>query len=119
MQTPTITTVMLGPAVGSMLYFPYGQRVGSLSGFLSSCHGTFHRHHCPLSMTTPESLTTEQKLEQTYRCLRMILEEPWGCTLCDSGVPRDPQRGHQPDCPYAFAIEILERDHQTWKAWKA
>lgn len=40
--------------------------------------------------------------------LRRILAEPYGCSLCDSGVPRNPEKGHQPDCPYSAAREAVE-----------
>lgn len=32
-----------------------------------------------------------------------ILAEPYGCTHCDSGVPRNPEKGHQVGCPYELA----------------
>jgi hypothetical protein len=39
--------------------------------------------------------------------LQGILAEPYGCTLCDSGKPRNPEKGHQPDCPYEAARAAL------------
>jgi hypothetical protein len=32
--------------------------------------------------------------------LEGILAEPFGCSLCDSGVPRNEAKGHQPSCPF-------------------
>jgi hypothetical protein len=41
--------------------------------------------------------------------LQGILAEPYGCTLCDSGTPRNPVKGHQPDCPYEIARAALAK----------
>ena len=41
--------------------------------------------------------------------LQMIFEEPQGCSLCDCGVPRNPKKGHQPDCPYELARLAVEK----------
>jgi hypothetical protein len=52
--------------------------------------------------------------------LQAILAEPYGCSLCDSGTPRNPAKGHQPDCPYEvarLAIEKISREsHITQRA---
>ncbi len=40
--------------------------------------------------------------------LRGLLAEPYGCSLCDSGKPRNPAKGHQPDCPYEIARAAIE-----------
>lgn len=39
--------------------------------------------------------------------LKALLDEPYGCSLCDSGKPRNPAKGHQPDCPYERARSFL------------
>lgn len=36
-----------------------------------------------------------------------LLDEPYGCTLCDAGRPRNPEKGHQPDCAYEAARAAL------------
>ena len=41
--------------------------------------------------------------------LQRILAEPFGCTLCDSGVVRNPDKGHQPDCPWEFARLAIKK----------
>jgi len=41
--------------------------------------------------------------------LQAILAEPYGCSLCDSGIPRNPAKGHQPDCPYELAQLAVEK----------
>lgn len=45
--------------------------------------------------------------EEPLAILREILAEPFGCSLCDSGVPRNPAKGHQPDCPYGRAQVLM------------
>ena len=47
----------------------------------------------------------EKQLEDA---LRGLLAEPYGCTLCDCGKPRNVAKGHQPDCPYEIANKLLE-----------
>ena len=41
--------------------------------------------------------------------LRGVLAEPYGCTLCDSGKPRNAAKGHQPDCPYEAARAAIAK----------
>lgn len=52
----------------------------------------------------PPGHTREQELEAA---LRGLLAEPYGCSLCNSGVSRNPTKGHQPDCPYEIARAVL------------
>lgn len=40
--------------------------------------------------------------------VQAIFRNPYGCTLCDSGIPRNPAKGHQPDCPYEIAHLIVD-----------
>ena len=40
--------------------------------------------------------------------LSNLMLEPHGCSLCDSGVPRNNFKGHQPDCPYVRAVEAMD-----------
>lgn len=40
--------------------------------------------------------------------LSNLMLEPHGCSLCDSGVPRNNAKGHQPDCPYVRAVEAMD-----------
>lgn len=39
--------------------------------------------------------------------LKGIIAEPYGCSLCDSGKPRNKSKGHQPDCPFEMARAAL------------
>lgn len=39
--------------------------------------------------------------------LLRVLVEPHGCSLCDSGTPRNPDKGHQPDCPFESAWTMI------------
>jgi hypothetical protein len=50
----------------------------------------------------------EQRTE-LLTALQGLLNEPYGCTLCDSGKPRDPAKGHQPDCPYEAARAMIAK----------
>lgn len=50
----------------------------------------------------------EAALAATRGALSNLLLEPYGCQLCDSGVPRDNSKGHQPECPYVRAVEAMD-----------
>jgi hypothetical protein len=50
-----------------------------------------------------------RELHEISNAVRRIFDEPFGCSLCDSGVPRNPAKGHQPGCPYELARLALER----------
>lgn len=54
-----------------------------------------------------ECIAQRKRADRAYAALRAILAEPHGCSLCDSGVPRNPAKGHQPDCPYEMARAVL------------
>jgi predicted nucleic acid-binding protein len=43
------------------------------------------------------------RLSRAVEALKALLKEPHGCSLCDSWNPRNPAKGHQPDCPYELA----------------
>lgn len=47
-------------------------------------------------------------LMQARGALSSLMLEPHGCSLCDSGVPRNNFKGHQPDCPYVRAVEAMD-----------
>jgi hypothetical protein len=48
-----------------------------------------------------------QALQEAKEAFGKIFAEPYGCTLCDSGVPRNKEKGHQPDCPFEVARAAL------------
>lgn len=50
-----------------------------------------------------------REIHELANAIRRILDEPYGCSLCDSGVMRNPAKGHQPDCPYELARLAYER----------
>lgn len=39
--------------------------------------------------------------------LQGLLDEPYGCPLCDAGRVLNPAKGHWPDCPYEIARVVL------------
>ena len=43
------------------------------------------------------------------QAVQAIFHEPQGCSLCDAGVPRNSEKGHQPDCPYYLAQQAMEK----------
>lgn len=50
-----------------------------------------------------------RELHELTNAVKRILAEPYGCSLCDSGVPRNLEKGHQPDCPYELARLAIQR----------
>jgi len=40
---------------------------------------------------------------EMLEALKAIFREPYGCPFCDSGILRNPQKGHEPDCPFELA----------------
>lgn len=57
---------------------------------------------------TPEQMT----FEGAVVALQALIDEPYGCTLCDCGRPRNPAKGHQPDCPYERARAVLSKGQE-------
>lgn len=55
----------------------------------------------------------EQARAALQAALQSLLSEPYGCSLCDSGKPRNEKKGHQPDCPYERARAILAAQHKS------
>ena len=39
--------------------------------------------------------------------LQGLLDEPYGCPLCDAGRVLNPAKGHWPECPYEIARVVL------------
>ena len=52
-----------------------------------------------------EELKEERK--RLKAAIRKLLKNPDGCTLCDSGVTRNPAKGHQPNCPFERAKALI------------
>jgi hypothetical protein len=72
-----------------------------------------------------EALRSAEKLERAEALLRSvtltirgILKDPYGCSLCDSGLPRNPAKGHQPDCPYQAAMQFVMQHREYFKPSK-
>ena len=50
----------------------------------------------------------ERKRRHTLAdALQGLLDEPYGCPLCDCGRTRNPAKGHMDDCPYEIARAVL------------
>jgi hypothetical protein len=50
----------------------------------------------------------ETRVRPLETALRAILAEPYGCRFCDSGVLRNPQKGHDADCGFFLAASALQ-----------
>ena len=48
-----------------------------------------------------------EEVERLRTVVANILAEPYGCTHCDSGKPRNEAKGHQPDCPFELARAVI------------
>jgi hypothetical protein len=46
-------------------------------------------------------------IERLQDALQGLLDDPHGCPLCDCGTPRNPEKGHWPECPYEPARAVL------------
>jgi hypothetical protein len=58
-----------------------------------------------------QAITKErERAVSLEHALRAIFREPYGCSLCDSGVPRNPRKGHQPDCSFESARKMLNAE---------
>jgi len=44
--------------------------------------------------------------------LQGLLDEPYGCPMCDSGRLRNPAKEHWDDCPYAIARALLAAESE-------
>lgn len=80
-------------------------------------HAQNHFHACSecsatgpvrTRVLTAQAAWNRRADEAVLDALRGLLAEPYGCSLCDSGTLRDPAKGHQPDCPYEKARDVLE-----------
>jgi hypothetical protein len=69
-----------------------GRGYGRMLVRVVGVHGMF-KANAQLIAAAPELLAA----------LEGLILEPYGCTLCDSGEARNPEKGHQPDCPYEAA----------------
>lgn len=58
--------------------------------------------------TTSEAwLRDGAAIERLQDALQGLLDDPYGCPLCDCGTPRNPEKGHWPECPYEPARAVL------------
>ncbi len=51
----------------------------------------------------------KSNVPELLNVLQGIFDNPWGCSLCDSGVMRNKEKGHQPDCPFEIARLAAEK----------
>jgi hypothetical protein len=54
-------------------------------------------------------MMTIEALQEAREAISALMLNPHGCSLCDSGVPRNNFKGHQPDCPYTQASATLAK----------
>lgn len=47
-------------------------------------------------------------LEELTKALKGIVDNPYGCPMCDNGKLRNPEKEHWDDCPYKLANECLK-----------
>ena len=57
--------------------------------------------------TCDPSLGGDQTWYALADALQGLLDEPYGCPLCDCGRPRNPAKGHMDYCPYEIARAVL------------
>lgn len=43
------------------------------------------------------------------RAVELLIADPWGCAFCDSGVLRNPAKGHRGDCHFEIARRAVEK----------
>ena len=67
----------------------------------------FAEIHPEMTVVEAETMRCLATSDAIKDALRGILAEPHGCSLCDYGIPRNPDKGHQPDCPYQLAKQAL------------
>jgi CelD/BcsL family acetyltransferase involved in cellulose biosynthesis len=48
-----------------------------------------------------------QRIAQLEEVMRLILAEPYGCPMCDSGKLRNPAKEHWDCCGFAWAASLL------------
>lgn len=61
---------------------------------------------------TARRLVAAWRTQRQYRyaladALQGLLDEPYGCPLCDAGRMLNPAKGHWPECPYEIARVVL------------
>ena len=61
---------------------------------------------------TARRLLAAWRTQRQYRyaladALQGLLDEPYGCPLCDAGRVLNPAKGHWPECPYEIARVVL------------
>jgi len=51
----------------------------------------------------------EARVAELEGALALILFDPYGCPMCDSGKLRNPDKEHWPECGFAMAKSLLAR----------
>ena len=70
-----------------------------------------HANH-QATLDTARRLVAAWRTQRQYRyaladALQGLLDEPYGCPLCDAGRVLNPAKGHWPECPYEIARVVL------------
>jgi hypothetical protein len=58
-------------------------------------------------------VTIVNSASELLTALQGLLDEPYGCALCDAGRPCYPEKGHLPGCPYEAARDAIAKATQT------
>ena len=62
-----------------------------------------------LQQVTSDYQAVQRERNELIVALSNILANPDGCSLCDSGRVRNEAKGHQPDCVYQVARDLLDK----------
>jgi hypothetical protein len=71
-----------------------------------------HHANYTAALDAGRRLLAAWRTQRQYRyaladALQGLLDEPYGCPLCDCGRTRNPAKGHWPECPYEIARVVL------------
>lgn len=89
-----------------MRYFNYGS---DLVDYRRGCFVISKNEHvsgrvtAELDRLADEKEAAEAREAKLREALEAIVKRPDGCPWCDSGVLRNPEKGHGPDCGFAKA----------------
>lgn len=70
----------------------------------------FAEAHPKMTVIEAEIMRCLATSDSIKEALRAILADPHGCTLCHSGKIINPDKGHQPYCPFVKATTALGMD---------
>lgn len=49
------------------------------------------------------------RVDELLAAMKMILAEPYGCPMCDSGKLRNPAKEHWDTCGFARAVSVIAK----------